>query len=136
MIIAAFVWGSPCNAGRLSVGVQKANVRKGPGTEYPILWSVGKYYPADIIKTTGNWYQIKDFEGDVGWMHKSLLGKNPAVIVKARLANVRKGPGKNHSVLFRAEKGVTFKLLQKKDSWLRVQHADGEIGWIYRKLVW
>jgi SH3-like domain-containing protein len=135
-LIVVFVFFSPCNAKKLSVAVQKANIRKGPGTKYPILWSAGKYYPADIIKKAGNWYRIKDFEGDIGWMHKSLLRQIPAVIVKVGLANARKGPGKKYGVLFQAEKGASFKVLRKKKGWLRVQHADGEIGWIYNKLVW
>jgi SH3-like domain-containing protein len=136
VVIAFFGSVNPCEARILSVGVQKANIRKGPSTKYPVLWSAGKYYPVDIIKKAGNWYRIKDFEGDVGWMYKSLLKEIPAVIVQAALVNVRKGPGKNYGVLFQAEKGVTFRLLRKKKSWLRVQHADGEIGWIHNKLVW
>ncbi|MBW2109484.1 MAG: SH3 domain-containing protein [Deltaproteobacteria bacterium] len=123
-------------AGRFAVSVGKANVRSGPGTDYDILWSAGKYYPVDTLKRSGNWYQIRDFEGDEGWIFHRLLAKIPAVIVKVPLANVRQGPGTKTAILFQAEKGVSFKRIGKKGAWLKVQHADGDIGWIHHSLVW
>jgi SH3-like domain-containing protein len=124
------------SAERLSVAVNKANVRSGPGKNYDVLWSVGKYFPVDIVKTSGDWREIRDFEGDVGWMHHSLLKEVPSVIVKGSLVNVREGPGKDTKVLFQAETGVSFKVEEKKDKWLRVRHADGDTGWIHESLVW
>jgi len=124
------------SAKRLSVAFDKANVRSGPGTSHEILWSAGKYYPVDIIKKSGNWYQVRDFEGDIGWIYQSLLKDIPAVIVKGTIVNIREGPGTGFRVLFQAEKGVSFKLLNRKKTWLKVQHADGEVGWIHKSLVW
>ena len=123
-------------AERLSVSVKKANIRSGSGTGHEILWSAGKYYPVDIIKKSGNWYRVRDFEGDEGWIHRSLLKKVRAVIIKGTLVNVRKGPGKGSGVLFQAEKGVSFKVLKTQKKWLKVQHADGEVGWVHKSLVW
>ena len=136
ILLAMFLLAGPANAKRLSVGVDKGNVRSGPGTDHEILWSVGKYYPVDVIKESEGWCQISDFEGDVGWMHKSLLEDIPSVIVKATLVNIRKGPGTNFKVLFQAEKGVGLKRLSRKDGWLEVEHADGDVGWIHESLVW
>jgi SH3-like domain-containing protein len=137
LILLAFVLcAGTASAERLSVGFDKANVRSGPGTNYEILWSSGKYYPVDIIKTSGNWCQIRDFEGDTGWIHRSLLEEVPAVIVKGTIVNVRKGPGKDFEVLFQAEKGVSFKVLKRQKKWLKVEHADGEVGWIHESLAW
>jgi len=123
-------------AKRLSVTVHKANVRSGPGTNYEVLWSVGKYYPVDIVEASGDWREIRDFEGDVGWIHHSLLKEVPAVIVKGDLVNVREGPGTDFKVQFQAESGVSLKVLGRKDKWLRVEHADGDLGWIHESLVW
>ena len=124
------------NAKRLSVVAHRANVRSGPGTGRQILWTVGKHYPVDTIRKSGNWYRIRDFEGDIGWIHRSLLKKTPAVVVKSALVNVRKGPGTNFRVLFQAEKGTSFMLLRRKGKWFKVRHADGDTGWIHRNLVW
>ena len=121
---------STASAKRLSIAVHRANVRSGPSTDHEILWTVGKYYPVDTIKRSGKWYKIR------GWIYRSLLKKVPAVIVKRRLVNVRKGPGTKFKILLRAEKGVTFRLLKRKGKWLKVLHEDGEVGWIHRNLVW
>jgi SH3-like domain-containing protein len=124
------------SAKRLSVAVDRANVRSGPSTDQEILWSVGKFYPVNIIKKSGTWYEIQDFEDDKGWIHGSLLKNIPAVIVKGDIINVREGPGTDFKVLFQAEKGVSFKLLESKQKWLKVQHADGDVGWVHKSLAW
>jgi len=134
LVLVLFV--GTASAKRLCVAVDRANVRSGPGTGDEILWSVGKYYPVDTIKTSGRWYQIRDFEGDMGWIHGSLLKKIPSVIVKGGIVNVREGPGTTFRVLFQAEKGVSFKLLETKKKWLKVLHADGEVGWVHKSLAW
>ncbi|HID29068.1 MAG TPA: hypothetical protein EYP19_03590, partial [Desulfobacterales bacterium] len=130
------LWVGTASAKRLSVASHKANVRSGPGTNHEILWTAGKYYPVDIIKQSGSWYRIRDFEGDAGWIHGSLLKKISAVIVKGTIVNVREGPGTGSRVLFQAEKGVSFKLLKRQKKWLKVQHEDGEVGWVHESLVW
>ena len=135
-VLCLLFFAAEANARRLAVSVKKANVRSGPGTNHDILWSVGTYYPFDVLKKSGRWYKIRDFEGDEGWMYRSLLRQIPAVIVKARLVNVREKPGTNFRILLQAERGVCFKRLGQKGKWLKVQHADGEVGWIHKSLVW
>jgi len=135
-VLAVALWVGPASGKRLSVAAEKANVRSGPGTEHEILWVVGRYYPFDIIKKYGPWYKIRDFEEDIGWIHKSLLKDVPAVTVTGTRVNIREGPGKNFKILFQAEKGVSFKLLKRQKKWLKVKHADGEVGWIIKSLVW
>ena len=123
-------------AERYTVTGKIANIRSGPGTEYDILFQAEKYYPVNILKKSGNWFQIKDFEGDVGWIHQSLVSKIPSVITTKKKCNVRSGPGTDHKIKFVTEKGVPFKVLKRKGNWLQVQHADGYEGWIHRSLVW
>ena len=136
IIIALLVWAGQASAERLAVGVDKANIRSGPGTNHDVLWSVGQYYPVNVLKKSGEWCKIRDFEGDDGWIYRSLLKKIPTVIVKMPLVNVRQGPGTDTKILFQAEKGVSFKRLGKKGGWFKIQHADGEVGWIHKSLVW
>jgi len=123
-------------AERLTVNVPKANIRSGPGTEHETLWKVEKYHPLELIKAAGAWYQFRDFEGDKGWIHKSLVRKAPSVIMKKNKCNVRSGPGTQFETLFTAEKGVPFKELGRKGRWVHVQHADGDKGWIRKDLLW
>jgi SH3-like domain-containing protein len=135
-ILAVVLFAGPALAERLTVVVDKANIRSGPGKNYDVLWSVGKYYPVETIKKSGQWYKIRDFEDDEGWVFHTLLGKTPSLIIKAPLVNIRQGPGTKTKVVFQAEKGVSFKRIGTKEPWFKVQHSDGEVGWIHKSLVW
>lgn len=121
---------------RLSVSVPKANIRSGPGTNHDIIWQVYKYYPIKTIKKTGSWYWFVDFEGDKGWIFNSLVDNIPSVITVKENCNIRSGPGTQYRILFTVEKGVAFKVIKRKGSWIHIQHADGDKGWIYKSLVW
>ena len=126
----------PAAAERLSIKVPKANIRSGPGTKYEVIWQVGRYYPVQIIKKTGHWYQFSDYEGDAGWIIDTLLSKQATVITIKDKVNVRSGPATRYPVVFTTEKGVAFKVLKKHRKWIEIQHPDGDRGWIYRSLVW
>ena len=121
---------------RLSLTAGIANIRSGPGTEYDVLWQVEQYHPFIIIEKKGDWYKIKDFENDVAWLNKSLLGKIEGVITIKNKCNIRSKPGTKSQVLFTVEKGVPFKVLERKENWIKIEHADGDVGWIYKTLVW
>ena len=123
-------------AERLAISANVANVRSGPGTQYDIIWKVEKYHPLFIVKKSNEWYQFEDFEGDKGWVHKSLVGKIKTIITKSNISNIRSGPGTQFNVLFTVEKGIPFKVLKSEGPWINIQHADGDQGWIHVSLVW
>lgn len=125
-----------CFAETVSTKTPVANIRSGPGMKYDVLWSVGQFYPLQVLSRNGRWYQVKDFEGDVGWIHRKLISQIPAVVVRARSAKVRSGPGTRYRARFIADRGSAFKLLQQAGEWIRVRHMDGDGGWIHRKLLW
>jgi len=131
-----FACSSTAMAKRLTVAVDVANIRSGPGTKYDILWKIGKYHPLNIIKKSGSWYHFSDFEGDEGWVHRSLIQKIPAVITRINKCNVRSGPGTGFEILFAVDKGIPFKILKRKGNWIRIEHSDGDKGWIHKSLVW
>jgi len=121
---------------RRSVNVGIANMRSGPGTKYDVLWQVEQYHPVRIVEKKGEWVKIKDFENDVAWLHKSLLDKTTSVVTIKNKCNVRSKPNKGSSVMYTVERGVPFKVLDRKENWIKIEHADGDIGWIYKTLVW
>jgi SH3-like domain-containing protein len=128
---AAIAW-----ADRLAVSVSVANIRSGPGEKYDILWSVEKYHPLDVFQKSGQWYHFRDFEKDEGWIHESLVSKILSVITRKENCSIRSGPGPRFAILFTVEKGIPFKVLNRKNGWIHVQHADGDSGWIHESLVW
>ena len=131
-----FIFAATAYAERMTVIKPTANVRSGPLTQHKILWKIEKYHPLFIIKKSGGWYRFRDFEKDKGWIHKTLLGTVPAVITIQDLCNIRSGPGTKFEILFTVEKGIPFKVLKRKGSWIHIRHADGDEGWIHNSLVW
>ncbi|MBU0971362.1 MAG: SH3 domain-containing protein [Proteobacteria bacterium] len=121
---------------RMSVKTEVANLRSGPGEKYEVLWQVEKYHPLVVVEKKEDWYKIKDFEGDMAWVHSSLLGKIDGVITIKPGCNVRSQPETTGKLLFTVERGVPFKVLKHTGNWIQIEHADGETGWIYKSLVW
>jgi len=130
------LFGSTAWAQRLAVSGTIANIRSGPGTQYEVMWQVEKYYPFEVLKKENKWYYFKDFEGDRGWLHESLVGRINSVVTTCAICNVRSGPGTEHPKVFEVERGTPFKVVGKKGNWLQIEHAAGYHGWIYKSLVW
>jgi SH3-like domain-containing protein len=124
------------SAERLAVSAPVANIRSGPGTSHNVLWKVEKYFPLRVIEKSGEWYHFEDFEGDKGWVHQSLVSKISAVVTKNDECNIRSGPGTSNKIIFTVEKGIPFKVLKRKGSWIHIEHADGDKGWIHKSLIW
>ena len=130
------LWGSVVMAERLAVAVPQANIRSGPGTTYEIIWNAEKYHPVFVFEKTGSWYHFRDFEGDEGWIHKSIVRNIPSIITAKPKCNVRSGPGTQHEILFSVESGVPFKVIKRQGNWVYVEHRDGDKGWIHNSLIW
>ncbi|MDD5758990.1 MAG: SH3 domain-containing protein [Desulfobulbaceae bacterium] len=121
----------------VSVNKDGANVRSGPDVKKDLLWEVFKDFPLQVISRQKEWIQIKDFEGDQGWIYANLVSsKDKRVIVKANSVNMRSEPSKDGKSVATVKYGVVFTPLEKKGEWLKVKHEDGTIGWISKTLVW
>lgn len=125
----------------VSIKREGVNVRSGPGEKYEVKWEYGKGFPLLITSSKGNWYKIKDFESDTGWVYKPLTSSTPHMIVKAnknkdKQINIRSGPGTKFKVVAKAYYGVVFKTVEQKKGWAKVEHDSGTVGWIKRSLLW
>lgn len=120
----------------VSIKGSSVNMRASPSTQADVLWELEKGYPLKVLKRQGRWLQVQDFENDRGWVARSLTGNTPHHIVTAKVANLRKGPGLNHAVVGRAESMELLRTIDKKSSWVNVERATGETGWISKKLLW
>ena len=120
-----------------SVTTDNANVRTGPGTNYPASMELFRGYPLKVLKTQGEWYKISDFEKDSGWIHKSIVKKCDTVIVNAqKSSNMRSGASTKDSVVADVERGVVLTKLEEQGKWVKVKHSSGTIGWVYKPLLW
>lgn len=137
VIISILLISSSVYAERISVSVKSAIVRSGPGAKHDIAWEkLDKYYPLLVLEKEGSWYYIRDYENDVGWIHKSYINKTETVITKKDKCNIRSGPGQKNDIVFVVDNGVPFKVLKRKGKWIQIQHSDGDKGWIHETLIW
>ena len=120
----------------VSIQGSTVNMREAPSTRSAVLWELRRGYPLQVTQRKGNWLAVKDFEGDTGWVARSLTGRTPHHVVKSKVANVRSGPGTQHRIVGRAEYGELMRTREKKDGWVRVEREQGVSGWIARRLLW
>jgi len=123
----------------MCVSNKKANLRQGPGTHYEKLWQVFKYMPFKEMKKKGDWYRVKDVDGDIYWIHKKLVTKKyKCAVIKNNKTNLRKGPGTKYDLLSWSpvDKYFSMKVLQIKGQWIRIEDSVGDKGWVSRPLIW
>ena len=66
----------------VSLKSDRVNVRKGPGTDYPVAWVFERAgLPVEIVKEFENWRQVRDSEGAEGWVLANLVsGRRTALV--------------------------------------------------------
>ena len=120
----------------VSIKGQAVNMRAEPTVAGQVLWQLGAGYPLKVVARKGNWIQVVDFENDRGWVARRLTSTTPHSVVKAPRVNVRSGPGLGFRILRKADYGEVFRILGKRNSWIRVQGPDARTGWIAGRLLW
>lgn len=127
---------APRAAEFVSIQGAAVNVREKPTTRSATLWEMGRGYPLQITQRKGQWLRVKDFEGPMGWVYAPLTSKAPHMVVTARSANLRAGPGTQHRRVGTLEQHEVVKTLKKSGIWAQVQREGGQKGWIARRLAW
>lgn len=121
----------------ISVAKDNVNLRRGPGTNTPILFELSEGYPLKVTDKKGSWLKAVDYENDSGWIESSLTRTGDTVIVKAKNSvNLRSEPNTKCSIIVVAYRGVVLKKTGMHGQWIHVSHSSGISGWIHRSLVW
>jgi len=129
---------APASAQELvSVRSATVNLRGGPGLDQEILWKLSQGYPLQVLDKKGDWLQVQDFEGDKGWIARSVTATAPHHVVKVKVANLRKGPGTKYPVVTTASYGDVLRTVRRQGDWVVVQHPKGKgQAWVASSLVW
>ncbi len=125
----------------LCINVMQAHIRSGPGRQYPLVWDVYKYMPFEKVGRSlkGNWYAVKDVDGDVSWLHAGLVSDAfRCAVVKKKRANVRTGPSTRYRKASWSPAGQyeSFRVQRIRGSWVKVKDAWNNSGWIHKGLLW
>ncbi len=119
----------------------RANVRRGPGTDFPIDWVYRKSgVPLEVIAESSNWRRIRDHEGDGGWIWHTMLAGERTVIVDGTAAEGEPAallalPDVTSEIVAYAERGLVARVTTCKAGWCHLD-VRGYEGWLPQTLLW
>jgi SH3-like domain-containing protein len=120
----------------VTLGTDEVNLRAGPGLRFPVTLVLKRGgLPVEIVREFDIWRQVRDMDGDEGWVHKNMLSGRRAVVIKGTLQTVLKKPKEGAKPVARLEPGVIAALKTCDPDWCRVE-ASGYEGWLSRAAVW
>ena len=121
----------------VSLGADKANVRNGPGKRYPIGWVfVRRGVPLQVVAEYELWRKIRDVDGAIGWIHRSLLSnRRSASVLGNTPCPLRRQPDATADIIARLEPGVIVRLLECGSDWCQLDVSDRS-GWVQRSSLW
>lgn len=114
----------------------EANLRAGPGREYPVLWQYRQAgLPLMVDAEFGIWRKVVDHDGTAGWMHGSVLSLRRMALVQTNMAKIYADPDEASDVIALAERLALMELQSCPKAWCHVA-SDDVRGWIKRQVVW
>ena len=121
----------------VSLKSNDANIRVGPSVNYPIkLKYVFQNLPLEIIDEFDVWRKSRDHEGNIGWIHKSLIKGDRFVLVDH---NATKDID-----LYNIPNGKIIGIIKKNNildlnicilDWCKVTQKNFT-GWLLKKNIW
>ena len=122
----------------VSLRAVEANMRTGPGEQYPIKWTYRRPgLPVEVTAEFDHWRRVRDWQGTEGWIHSSMLTGKRSIMVTGDVRTLRAEPDSASPAVARIEGKVIGKLLvcPKSGGWCRVQIEDVK-GWLSRGEMW
>ncbi|PLX81860.1 MAG: hypothetical protein C0616_03405 [Desulfuromonas sp.] len=128
----------PCfGSDMVSVVTDSATLYSSPEpSAYNQILEMPLFYPLQVVQDRGNFLEVTDYRNRIGWVSKDLVDDVRAVIITVGTGNIRNGPSTSAALLFHADRGVTFKVLTKKEDWYQLRHESGSEGWAHKSLLW
>ncbi|MGC6485782.1 MAG: SH3 domain-containing protein [Candidatus Puniceispirillales bacterium] len=120
----------------VTLKTNKANMRSGPGMDYPIKWEYRRRgMPLKVVGEFDIWRKVVDPDGETGWLHKQTLSGKRMALVTGSMVKVRAYDDAQSRVVAVAEKGVLAELNGCRGQWCRI-NTDSVDGWIRRNAIW
>ncbi len=120
----------------VSLKFNKANLRAGPGSEYPVLWQYRQAgLPLLVDAEFGVWRKVRDADGTTGWMHGAGLSLRRMAFIHNGMAKIYQQDNSESGVVAVAEKNALLELQSCPKSWCRVT-TDTVKGWMKRSAIW
>lgn len=126
-----------------SLGDKKVYMRRGPGTDHPIVWVyVREDLPVEIIEEYDDWRRVRDIDGATGWIKKTKLNSQRHVLIRPPAGSaadkpwpLRAKPNADSPPIAAAEPGVVAELRRCPNAWCEIK-AGRVTGWVERSALW
>jgi SH3-like domain-containing protein len=121
----------------VSLNAEKANIRRGPGTNHRIDWVfLRRGAPLQVVAEHGLWRKVRDADQAEGWVHHGMLrSARTAQVIADPETILRDSPALDAPPVARAERGVVGRLLRCEALWCQLE-ADGTRGWVQKADLW
>jgi len=120
-----------------SIGSSRVRLRQGPSQDHRILWVFDHQQglPVEVVAETEMWRQIRDPDGDLGWVHRALLSESRSVVIVGDLKPLRRRASAESAIIAYLEPRVVARLNQCDPEWCEIS-VQGFTGWVRHEDVW
>lgn len=120
----------------VSLSVEEANMRVGPGTQYPVDWVYRREgLPLKVVRRMQGWRRVQDPDGDEGWIVSVMLTRERSAIVTGEgVAPMLEKPG-GGDLRWNVEPGVVGKLGECREGYCELD-VEGHTGWVAQDRLW
>lgn len=120
----------------VSLRGNETNLRTGPSKNYPIKWVIkNKGEPVEIITEFEQWREIRDKDGDSGWVHEAMLNGTRHAIIKTTNPTLLFKNSDLSKKIAKLSPNLRIKLLSCKAQACYVA-VDSHKGWVDRESIW
>lgn len=121
----------------VSLSSDLVNMREGPSTAHSVKWVYHREgLPLQVLAEYDVWRRVRDLDGEVGWIHVSLLtNERGAIVIGNGYAELRADEDMNAPIIAQVEAGVVGWVESCGPNSCRLDFSELE-GWIDRARIW
>lgn len=121
----------------VSIKSNEVNARSGPTTKAAIEWVfVKKGEPVEITAEYEQWRQVRDIDGEGGWIHSSVLsGRRSVIIIGDKEIELTKNANPQSKVIAILMPKLRCNLKKCKEQFCQIT-CKNYTGWVTKKNIW
>ena len=121
----------------VSLKSNDVNLRVGPSINYPIkIKYIEKNLPVEVIDEFDTWRKIKDYDDNIGWLHKSLIKGDRFILTVTKKENKKNIYNRPNGTIIGIVNNNNILSLEKcLINWCYISH-DHFRGWLSKEFIW
>lgn len=121
----------------VSLKADEVYMREGPSKEHRIKWIYHrKGLPVEVVAVFDVWRRVRDQDGEMGWMHRTMLSSSRTAVVTGNgEVALRSEASPQLDSVAEVEPGAIGELRRCRDQVCELNFS-GTVGWIDRERLW